>query len=165
MPKTYYGQDAVQAAAKFYGQKTVSPIAKHIIMEEGFVDGVYKDTGTFQEPTSGVGATKENMGKNFFTEVLPKYEERARKTVKDYVKLPEEAQAAIVSMAYRGDWGPDTRKLLSAGKWNQAAQEYLNHDNYRAGLKKNATNAEKAIAQRMYRNAQAIRALAAQPTK
>ena len=155
--KVYHGVDAVVAAAKKWNHPHISPIAYNIIMEEGFVDGVYKDTGTYKEPTWGVGQTKDWMGKNFFTEVLPAYEEKARKNTKDYAKLPVEAQSAVVSMAYRGDWGPKTKKFLKEGKWEQAAQEYLRHSNYKAGLKKNASSAEKAIAERMRRNAEAIR--------
>lgn len=157
--RVYHGTDAVMAAARKWNQPHISPIAYHIISEEGFVDGVYKDTGTYKEPTWGVGQTKEWIGKNFFTEVLPAYEEKARNTTKDYAKLPVEAQQAIVSMAYRGDWGKNTRALLSQGKWEAASQEYLHHKNYREGIRKNATPEQKAIAARMRRNSEAIRKL------
>ena len=154
MPKVYHGQDAVDQAARYYGVKSMSPIARHIVIEEGFVPGVYKDSKGI--PTEGVGLTGDYVGKNFFTEVMPVFEEKARTTTKDWDKLPEDAQAAIVSMAYRGDWGKNTRRLLSEGKWKEAAKEYLNHDEYREGKGKDATSAQRAISERMERNAQTI---------
>lgn len=154
--RRYYGDDAVTAAAKHYGYNgPIDPITRHIIGEEGFVAGDYKDSKGIT--TSGVGvADPELKDKNFFTEVMPIYTERARKATKDYVKLPEAKQAAIVSMAYRGDWGPKTRRLLAKGSFKAAAQEYLNHNEYRKGKQRGATNAQKAISSRMLRNAKAL---------
>jgi GH24 family phage-related lysozyme (muramidase) len=152
---TYHGEQAVEQAIKHYNPESVSPIAKHIIHEEGFVTGEYDDhKGVL---TAGVGATKENIGKDFFREVLPKYEKRAANTTKDFDLLPQNVQAAVVSMAYRGDWGPRTRALLKEGKWAEAAAEYLDHDEYRKGAKKEASSAEQAVSARMARNASHLR--------
>ena len=156
MNNQYYGDDAVKAAAQYYGFKgPISPIARHVIYEEGFVAGTYDDHKGI--PTAGVGVAREElMGKNFFTEVLPEYEEQARRATKGYATLPEEAQAAIVSMAYRGDWGKKTRAKLNKGDLKGAAKEYLDHGEYRKGKRRNATEAEQAVAQRMERNAKAL---------
>lgn len=156
MAKQFYGDDAVNAAAKFYGyQGIISPIARHVIHEEGFVADQYDDHKGI--PTFGVGVAREDlMGKNFFTEILPEYEEKARKATKGYAALPEETQSAIVSMAYRGDWGKKTRSLLNKGDFKGAAKEYLNHAEYRKGKSKNATEAEQAVSARMERNARAL---------
>ena len=156
MNKQYYGDEAVAAAAQHYGYRgPIDPIARHIIHEEGFVAGQYDDHKGIA--TSGVGiADPELQDKNFFTEVLPIYTERARKATKDYVKLPESAQAAVVSMAYRGDWGPNTKKALAAGNLRAAARQYLDHDEYRKGRYKHATPQERAVAERMLRNARAL---------
>ena len=156
MNKTYYGDDAVRAAATYYGYKgPISDIARHVIHEEGFVAGVYDDHKGI--PTFGVGIAREDMmGKDFFTEVLPEYEEQARKATKGYANLPESTQAAIVSMAYRGDWGKKTRAKLNKGDLEGAAREYLDHNEYRKGKRRGATPEEQAVAQRMERNAKAL---------
>lgn len=153
----YYGQEAVEKTAQKYKVplSEIGGVAKHIILEEGFSEGEYKDhTGV---TTSGVGATKEYMGKNFFTEVLPTFISRAEKTTKNFSSLPEYVQSHIVSMAYRGDWGPKTKKLLKEGRWEEAANEYLDHGNYKKGTEKDATKEEKAVAARMKRNADALK--------
>ena len=153
--QTYHGEQAVQQAIKHYNPERVSTIARQIIHEEGFVTGEYDDhKGVL---TAGVGATGENIGKDFFREVLPKYEKRAATTTKNFTALPQNVQAAVVSMAYRGDWGPKTRSLLKAGKWAEAAAEYLDHDEYLKGTKEGASNAEKAVSARMERNASQLR--------
>ncbi len=155
-PKRYYGDDAVNVAASHYGFKgAVDPIARHIISEEGFVPGTYLDSKGIE--TEGVGvADPELKGKNFFTEIMPIYVGRAAKATKNYAVLPENQQAAIVSMAYRGDWGSNTREQLAKGNLKAAAKEYLDHDEYRKGKKKNATDAERGISERMLRNARAL---------
>ena len=156
MNKQYYGDDAVRAAAQYYGFRgPISTIARHVIHEEGFVEGEYDDHKGI--PTFGVGVAREELkDKNFFTEVLPEYEGQARNATKGYATLPEETQAAIVSMAYRGDWGPKTRGRLNKGDLKGAAKEYLRHGDYKKGKAKNATDAERAVAQRMLRNARAL---------
>lgn len=154
--KRYYGDDAVNVAAGFYGYRgVIDPIARHIISEEGFVPGTYKDSKGIL--TEGVGiADPELMGKNFFTEVMPIYIGRAQETTKNYAVLPEEQQSAIVSMAYRGDWGKETKGHLARGDLKAAAKEYLDHNEYRKGKAKDATDAQKGISERMLRNARAL---------
>ena len=60
----------VQEAARYYGYKgPLEPGMVHLIEEEGFVAGNYKDDVGIT--TAGVGQTEENIGKNFFTETYP----------------------------------------------------------------------------------------------
>lgn len=157
--KRYYGSDAVREAARYYGYSgEVAPEVAHLIGEEGFVPGTYLDSKDI--PTEGVGQTGDMMGRDFFTEVYPVYAARAMGSTKDWIKITPEARAAIVSMAYRGDWGPNTKKALRKGEWEEAAKQYLDHDEYRKGKQKGATKAQKAISARMDRNAQVLRDLA-----
>ena len=143
----------VNEAAQHYGYKgPLDPGMIHLIEEEGFVPEEYKDD--VGVPTEGVGATEENKGKNFFTEIFPKYEARAARKVKGYTNLPQELKNAVLSAVYRGDLGPKTAKLLSKGEYAAAAEEYLNHAEYKKRKKKDLND---GVVQRMERNAAVMR--------
>jgi len=152
MPKRYRGREAVAQAAKYYNQQIIDPIAEHIIMEEGFVPGVYPDP-VKGIPTEGVGMIDDNIGKNFFTEVLPIYEQRARSFVPSYAKQPLSVQKAIMSAVYRGDMGDDTAELINKGEYKKASKEFLNHDGYRALKKKDPNH---GVVKRLERTAEMI---------
>lgn len=152
------GSDAVREAAKHYDYRgPITPEMAHLIHEEGFVGGEYGDSKGIS--TFGVGQTGDYADKNFFTEVFPEFYTLAYKNTKDFHKLPAEAKSAIISMAYRGDWGPNTKKALARGDWKAAVKQYLDHDEYRKGRARTATSAQRAISDRMERNAQALKAL------
>lgn len=143
----------VQAAADHYGYKgPLEPGMVHLIEEEGFVPGEYEDDVGIS--TEGVGATAENKGKNFFTETYPKYMARAAKKVKGFGAFPEPLQNAVLSAVYRGDLGPKTAELLSKGEFDKAADEYLDHKEYKERKKKNP---EDGVVKRMERNAEVMR--------
>lgn len=140
--------DRVKQAAAHYGYKgPLEPGMVHLIAEEGFVPGDYEDDVGIT--TQGVGATAENMGKNFFTETYPKYINRAAKAVKGFTSMPEDLQNAVLSAVYRGDLGPKTAKLLEKGKFKAAAKEYLDHKEYKERKKKDP---EDGVVKRMERN-------------
>ncbi len=56
---------------------------------------------------------------------------RARATFPRLSMYPSPVQHAIVDAIYRGDMGPQTARLINAGKWAEAADEYINHRGYR----------------------------------
>jgi len=161
MPKRYQGQEAVVEALKYYkpDPALVTPQALHLIQHEGFVPSVYKDTKGID--TEGIGLTKEFIGKNFFSDVMPVFEQRARSVVgKQYDQLPIKKKKAILSAVYRGDLAAshNTAKLMRQGKWKEAATEYLNHDDYRASKQWNdkAGKIVHGVAPRMEENATAF---------
>ena len=55
----------------------------------------------------------------------------------DFKNFPEDAQQAIFSEYYRGSIGKSdvTRALINAGRYKEAAKEYLNNDEYREAKK------------------------------
>lgn len=143
----------VQAAADHYGYKgPLEPGMVHLLEEEGFVAGEYDDDVGIS--TEGVGMTGENKGKNFFTETYPKYMARAAKKVKGFGAFPEDLQNAVLSAVYRGDLGPKTAELLSKGEFDAAADEYLDHKEYK---KRKEKNPEDGVVKRMERNAEVMR--------
>lgn len=66
-----------------------------------------------------------------------------------------ELQKHIISATFRGSWGdsPKTRKLLSEGRYEEAAKEFLNNDEYRNAV----ANGRRGIRKRMEDVAKAIR--------
>ena len=143
----------INEAAKYYNYKgPLEPGMVHLIEEEGFVPEVYEDDVGVR--TEGVGATEENMGKCFFTEVYPKYVARAAERVSGYKDMSEELRNAILSAVYRGDLGPKTAALLSEGCYAEAAEEYLDHAEYR---RRKAANPDDGVVKRMERNAAVMR--------
>ena len=66
-----------------------------------------------------------------------------------------ELQKYIISATFRGSWGdsPKARKLLSEGRYEEAAKEFLNNDGYRNAV----ANGRRGIRKRMEDVAKAIR--------
>jgi GH24 family phage-related lysozyme (muramidase) len=142
----------VKEAAKYYNYSgPIEPGMVHLLAEEGFSAANYDDDVGID--TQGVGQTAENKGKNFFTETYPKYVARAQKKVKGYETLPQEVQNAVLSGVYRGDLGPDTAKLLSERRFKEAADEYLDHDEYKA---RKEADPKDGVVLRMKRNSDAM---------
>jgi len=56
---------------------------------------------------------------------------RARRRFPYFDNYPQEAQFAILDAIYRGDMGPRTASLINQGRFEDAAEEYLNHRGYR----------------------------------
>lgn len=57
--------------------------------------------------------------------------------IPNYPKLPIGTKQALINACYRGELSekgtPNTLALMRAGKWEAAAAEYINHDEYRKG--------------------------------
>ena len=84
----------------------------------------------------------------------------AKRKVTNFDNLPKSAQNAIVDGFFRGDLSksPKTLGLMNSGDFKAAAEEYLNHDEYRKSKK-----AGTGVAPRMERNAAEFRLVG--PTK
>ena len=83
---------------------------------------------------------------------------------KTFESLSPTLKVAVIDGFYRGDLAgsPFTLGLMKEGKWNDAAIEFLNNDEYRASLAKNRAGDPHGVAPRMERIAAAI---AAEATK
>ena len=124
----YYGDSAVARLELIEG-RTMSPAERRVIHEEGFVDGCYADTKGIL--TCGVGQTGAFQAMSF-REVFLIHKARASNRFPLWYQYPEDLQAELVVMEYRGDLGisPKTVELINAGKWLEASEEFLDHHDY-----------------------------------
>ena len=84
------------------------------------------------------------------TRGIEQHERKAVQLIPKFNQYPKYVRSAILNAIYRGDLGPNTRKLINQGKWKDVSVEYLNHPNY--------TNPGrfKGVVQRMKSNAEAF---------
>jgi lysozyme len=113
----------------------------------GFTSGVKK----------GDTMTKEEAEKRLDKEVNDRLFE-IRNALPEFDDYPEAVQTNLLSSWYRGSLvqSPKTRNLLNQGKFNEAAKEFLNNDEYRNAVKRG----RRGIRKRMEQTADAIRSLA-----
>jgi GH24 family phage-related lysozyme (muramidase) len=157
MAKKYAGQGAVRMVEKELGRPLTYP-EKRVVEEEGYVAGDYRDhKGVL---TSGVGQTNEYRGMSF-EQTFKAHEKIAKRLIKDFDQLPERVQGELVQAAYRGDLqlSTDFRKLFNQGKYAEAADEFLDNDDYRASKKMNESGKPNGVQGRMDRVADAVRAM------
>ena len=95
----------------------------------------------------------EAQGRQLFDHDLQTYVNRARGRIDNFEELPSDVREGIVNAFYRGDIGPQTIELMNAGRWNEVADEYLDHDGYRTAEARGV----RGIIPRMDANAQRFR--------
>jgi len=141
-------------------------IAKYIAPHEGKKNKAYKDTkGKW---TIGIGhlivpgeeyllskiLTDEEIDRLFAND-LKKHINMAKKLFPKFDKYPPYIQASLTDSVYRGgtknDIGPKTRVLINSDNWAAAADEYVNHEEYRASQK-----SRDGVHKRMDRNRDAM---------
>lgn len=134
--KVLYGTDAI-ARVEALENRTLSPIERRVVREEGFVDGLYYDgkpTASFPKgvPTYGVGQTGEYIQKGFKAS-FDEHVSRAEGRVPNLRNLPEFLQEELVQAEYRGDLGqsPTAVKHINNEQWRKAAVEFLDNKEYR----------------------------------
>ena len=128
-PETLYGNRAVARVEKDLGRE-LTRAEQRVVVEEGYVDGTYKDTKGIL--TGGVGQTGEWIEKGFEAS-FKHHVDRAKKRLPEFDKYPQYLQAELLQSEYRGDLGlsPTAMKHLKGGKYDAAAEEFLNSDEYR----------------------------------
>ncbi len=128
MTNIYFGSDAVQKVEAAEGP--LSSTERRIVELEGYADGRYEDTKGIA--TSGVGQTGAFEGMTF-KDTVAQIENDARNMVPNFDNLTPRLQSEIVQAAYRGDLqqAPVTRALINAGRYNEAAAEFLNNEEFR----------------------------------
>ena len=122
------GQDAVAAVEAAEGPLT--PAQKRVVELEGFSTREYKDTKGIS--TSGVGQTGEFQGQSF-KETFEAIKLDTERMISNFDQLPGPLQTELLQAAYRGDLqgSPATRRLINEGKFQEAAEEFLDNAEYR----------------------------------
>lgn len=147
MANIFYGADAVNQVELAEGP--LSPIERTIVEDEGYADGAYLDTKGI--PTRGVGQTGEYSSMSA-KEAIADKTQQTRNVIPAFDNLDVDVQAQLVSAMYRGDLAqsPKALSLFNEGKYAEAADEFLDNDEYR-------TTQHPAIQRRMERVANAMR--------
>lgn len=156
-PKTYFGTDAIKQVELKEGRQ-LSLAERRVVEEEGFVDGYYKDDKGIE--TGGVGQTGKWKTKSF-TETFESHAKDAKRLIKNFDKLPEDLQAEFIQITYRGDvqQSPNMRKLFNLGKFEEAASELLNNQEY----KKRKAKGDDGVTRRLEALSKSIRAQGGSP--
>jgi len=123
-----YGKEAKRQVANELG-RPLTYTEGRIVEEEGYVADEYLDTKGVR--TKGVGQTGDWIEKGF-PAALKHHVDRARRRVPTIDGLPEYLQAEMVQSEYRGDLGgsPTAVGHFNAGRYEEAAQEFLNHSEF-----------------------------------
>ena len=165
LPEAELGSaEALETEAAKAGRLDIS-IKKEIRDVEGFRGKAYIPTPG-DVPTIGYGftkgvkigdtMTKEEAEKRLSEEVNTRVE-AIRKQIKDFDKFPEDAQVLMLSSWYRGSLSgsPKTKRLINEGKYKEAADEFLNNDEYKNAV----ARGRRGIRARMEKTAEAIKSL------
>jgi len=154
MSKTYYGTEAIAKVEEMLGRPLTYP-EKRVVEEEGYVEGNYRDTKGIL--TAGVGQTGKYMDMSF-DDTFKDHEDTARALIKNYDNLPPAVQGELVQAAYRGDLqgSPTFVRLFNEGKYSEAAQEFLDNNDYRASVTKNKKGEAHGVQGRMERVSNAV---------
>jgi len=135
------GPSAVKKVEQLIGG-SLTLAQRRVVEEEGFVNAFYYDDAKKPVLTYGIGQTNEYIDKGFL-ESFNAHKKRAMEAIPRLKDMPEELQAEIIQLEYRGDLrSKDTGNLykwvnqMNNGEYNAAAQELLNHKEYKRRLAK-----------------------------
>jgi GH24 family phage-related lysozyme (muramidase) len=130
---TLHGVRAVNRVTELEGP--LNSIEKRIVEVEGFKASEYDDDKGIK--TSGVGQTGAYRDKTF-KETVADFMKKAKSTFPKFNNYPEELQAELVQLYYRGDVNKNFSwvKSLNKGDYKAAGKELLNHKEYISRKKK-----------------------------
>ena len=152
------GQAAVDELERQLGRKPTA-IETQIALEEGYRPTVGEDTDG--RAIIGFGQTGEFKNQTL-DKVAKVFENRTRKLIPAYNTLPDFVKNRAFDATYRGTLGqsPMTVDLMNMGQYGDAADEFLNNQEYR-----DAVISGSGVAKRMEKTADAFREYGNQDTK
>jgi len=125
----YHGHQAVLKLREKEGAH-LTPEEWRVVMLEGYATEPYTDTKGIL--TCGVGQTGEWLYRPF-KEAFAYHVDRVRKRLPLYESYPSFLRCELMQAEYRGDLGlsPKAVKLMWEKKWEEAAEEFLDNNEYR----------------------------------
>jgi len=134
--KVYHGAQAVEQVSQNLG-RPLTYAEQRVVEEEGYVATPYLDTKGIL--TQGVGQTGEWIEKGFEA-AFQHHVERTERRIPNLKELPDTLQAELIQAEYRGDLGqsPTFLKLFNQGFYHTAAEEFLDHKEYRESKEKDS---------------------------
>lgn len=120
---------------------------------------LFADQVDFDQVMAGQQRLTPDQSRRLFDHDVQRHLQRVERKVPAFPTLPVHRQKAILSAAYRGDWGPRTISHINAGQWDAAAKEYLNHEGYRTAEERGLSG----IRNRMEQNSALLARATAQP--
>jgi len=128
IPEIAYGEEAIKLVESREG--SLNNIERRIVREEGYTKTPYLDDKG--NVTVGAGRTREFKDKTF-KETVKIHVGRAKRAIPTYDTLPPNLQEELVQATYRGDVSPRFNwvKLFNKGDYQSAAEELLNHSEYK----------------------------------
>ena len=135
--KVYHGAQAVEQVSQNLG-RPLTYAEQRVVEEEGYVATPYLDTKGIL--TQGVGQTGEWIEKGFEA-AFQHHVERTERRIPNLQELPDTLQAELIQAEYRGDLGqsPTFLKLFNQGFYHTAAEEFLDHKEYKESKEKENT--------------------------
>ena len=118
-------------------------LVDRIVELEGFIPEAEMAFKTDRHPTIGYGqsdstvklgqkTTQKQAEKHLKEKLIPEKIETAKRLFTNFDELSNELKIELVQGVFRGDFEADHRsvKLINEEKWDEAAVEFLNHDEY-----------------------------------
>ena len=138
-------------SSEYKDSKGKSTLAKgHLVTSE--TPKILENLGYSSDEVSKILVGQMDMSADKIEELfdidLKNKTEQAKKLIKNYDSLSPDLQSELIQLNYRGDLvqSPTTRRLINEGKFKEAAEELLNHEEYKA-LK--AQNIDNSITRRL----------------
>lgn len=126
---TLTGKKAISKVLEKYGKEITQEMIP-LIEWEGYSEDTYYDTKGIA--TRGVGQTGSYADMSY-PECFRIHKAKLIRYTPQLSSLPDKVQDALLVSNYRGTWGQSkrTRRLFNAGRYAEAAEEYLNNAEYR----------------------------------
>lgn len=154
IPQVYCAQSPEETDRNKFKEPTIG--VGHY-MDRGDSREVFKEVlpdVSYEDVYSGKEKLTEEQIDRLFAEDIGKYIERTKRFFPNFNDYPEYLQSALVDGVYRGclSGSPNTRELISEGKFEEAANEYLNHKEYNTARERGMSG----VATRMEKNRDAM---------
>lgn len=97
------------------------------------IKSLFGGTVNYDDLLNGKQQLSTNQVQKLFNADVKIKEKLASRLMPDYNNFNQETKNAVINGLYRGDLGKKTIDLINKNQWNSAADEYLNHKNFKSG--------------------------------